>query len=287
MSCDIRIPELAYDANKYTRGKLTVVAGSERYPGAAVLAARAAQRMGAGYVEVITHEAAVGIVRSAAPSLVVRSFSQWEAYELPSAQPVKPCAVCIGPGFVPETSESRKLLKKTLKAACCPVVIDGGALAALADAKMRKHLVKRSAKGYATVVTPHGGEAARLSKSLGMCEPNAADEALGLARELQAVVALKGPDTYISDGQRVEVMTEGTPALAKAGTGDVLAGMIGSLLAQGLPALEAAYTGATLHARAGRVAAERFTEIGICPEDVIDAIPQALNEKRGEGSDRS
>ena len=82
--------------------------------------------------------------------------------------------------------------------------------------------------------------------------------------------------TYVSDGEQVVRMAEGTSALAKAGTGDVLAGMMGALLAQGLDPVDAGVLAATLHARAGRLAAERLTAICVCAEDVIEALPAAI-----------
>lgn len=285
--CGFTLPPLADDANKYTRGKLTVVAGSARYPGAAVLAARASQRMGAGYTEVITDERVVDVVRLSSPSLVVRAFGEWGADELPVMRPGKPCAVCVGPGFVPGDAEALTLVLRALKAPC-PVVVDGGALSCLGSKKARKRLAKRAEAGLATVVTPHGGEAARLAEAFGIAgaaestlppselsAPSAATPAVQaelLARALPAIVVLKGPDTFISDGTRTHVMTEGTPALAKAGTGDVLAGMLGSLLAQGMDPFEASIAAPTLHARAARAAAERLSPRSVCAEDVADSV---------------
>ncbi len=275
MSFDVARLSPAPDANKYTRGKLVVVAGSGRYPGAAVLAARASQRMGAGYTEVITARKAVDVVRLASPSLVVRAFDSWDPRELPASAEGKPCAVCIGPGFVGD-EQSVDLVARVLKRAACPVIIDGGGLARLCSAKALKRLAKRAAKGLPTIITPHGGEAARLAKPFSLSTDDPAQLAAGLSLALHAIVVLKGPDTHIADGKRVEAMREGTSALAKAGTGDVLAGMIGALLAQGIEPFDAAVMGATLHARAGAVAAERLTDIAVCAEDVIEAIPETL-----------
>lgn len=86
-------------ANKYTRGKLTLVAGSRRYPGAALLAACAAQRMGAGYVEVVSDATVVEVVHASAPSLVARSYKDWRAGGIEVEASGKPQAVCVGPGF--------------------------------------------------------------------------------------------------------------------------------------------------------------------------------------------
>ena len=275
MSFDIAELHPAEDANKYTRGKLTVVAGSVRYPGAAALAARASQRMGAGYTEVITAAEAVDVVRLASPSLVVRSFGEWSPKKALVAKEGKPCAVCMGPGFEGSDDEAA-LVVRVLKRAACPALVDGGGLAALGTAKALKQLSKRAEQNLPTVITPHGGEAARLAKPFSLPVDDPEQLAAGLSLALHAIVVLKGPVTYVADGKRVEAMREGTPALAKAGTGDVLAGMIGALLAQGVDPFEAALAGAGLHARAGKAAAGRLTDIAVTAEDVIGAIPEAL-----------
>jgi len=275
MSFDVAMLHPAKDANKYSRGKLVVVAGSARYPGAAVLAARASQRMGAGYTEVVTSRSAVDAVRLASPSLVVRAFGEWDPRDLPENKDGKPCAVCIGPGFVGDDKSAGGVVR-VLKRAACPVVVDGGGLADLTSSKSLKQLARRAEKGYPTVITPHGGEAARLAKPFNLSTDDPEQLAVGLSLALHAIVVLKGPDTYIADGKRIEAMREGTPALSKAGTGDVLAGMVGALLAQGVSPFDAAVMGATLHARAGKAAADRFTDIAVCAEDVIDSIPEVL-----------
>lgn len=275
MSFDVSVLHPAQDANKYSRGKLVVVAGSGRYPGAAVLAARASQRMGSGYTEVITARDAVDIVRMASPSLVVRPFDEWRPEELLSSKQGKPCAVCIGPGFVGSEGET-DVLASVLKRAHCPVIVDGGGLVGLVSGKAMKRLTMRAEREFPTVITPHGGEAARLAKPFNLFTDDPAQLAVGLSIALHAIVVLKGPDTYVADGRHVETMGEGTPALAKAGTGDVLAGMIGALLAQGIGAYEAAFAGALLHARAGKAAADRLTDIAVTAEDVIEAIPEIL-----------
>ena len=271
MISDLVVPRVADDANKYSRGKLVVVAGSARYPGAAVLAARAGQRMGAGYTQVVCAPEAVDIVRLSSPSLVVESFSDFDPKALADVREGRPVAVCIGPGFVAGDPETDKLVVRVLKHAAHPVLVDGGGLGCLGSKAALKQLAKRVERGLATVVTPHGGEAARLARALGV-DATASE----LASALPAVVALKGPDTYISDGQRTVVMLIGTPALAKAGTGDVLAGFAASLLAQGVGPFEAAVTASTLHARAGIAAAESLTETCVTAEDLIDYLPAAL-----------
>ena len=278
------LPLPASDAHKYSRGVLTVIAGSKRYPGAACLASRASQRMGAGYTEVITVKAARGLVLASSPSLVVRCMKEWSPDELKKVKKGSKRAVCIGPGFVPDDKRSEKLLLGVLKKARCPVLVDGGALSMLCSKKALKALAKRKDRGLVTVLTPHAGEAKRMQGSLRLRSENPGQLASVLSMATGAIVVMKGPDTFISSGGQVYPMYEGTPALAKAGTGDVLAGMIASLLAQGVDPASAAVLGATLHARAGVAAAQAYTEIGVTAEDVIDHIPQAIRSLSGTGA---
>lgn len=291
------LPVPAADANKCSRGVLTLVAGAAPYPGAACLAAAAAQRAGAGYVQVVTAPENVRTVQAFRPSLVARSWDDWagEASSLRASAPGKPCAYAVGSGFSPDDSLTTKLALFVLRQAEAPVLVDGGGLAAVATEEGRAVLLKRAERGLATVLTPHGGEAARLAAPLGLVSPdrdNRGDHpelaecvsgpsvlmeyAAALSQAYGATVVLKGPDTHVAHGTRVSAMREGTPALAKAGTGDVLAGTVGALLAQGLEAFDAALLGAVLHARAAKAAEARLTSICVTPEDVVEAIPLAV-----------
>ena len=156
------VPLPADDANKYTRGTLTAVVGSERYPGAACLAAYASQRMGAGYTRVFTHPAAVPLVQGFRPSLVAGPRSALPTKLSPSL-PGKPHAYLVGCGFDADDGASSKLVHSVLKHAEAPVLVDGSGLNALVSEKGRRLLKRRFLNGHATVVTPHAGEAARLA----------------------------------------------------------------------------------------------------------------------------
>lgn len=310
------LPHPATDANKYTRGTLTLVAGSAAYPGAACLAAAAAQRMGAGYTQVVTASENVRTVQAFRPSLVVRSWESWDAAAQRAFKADKPCAYVVGSGFEEADEHAAELAFSVLGCVQAPVLVDGGAFAALASERGLKVLRRRFLRGLPTVLTPHGGEAARLAAAFGV-EPAVPEAgrgrgafALDLARACGATVVLKGPDTCIAqpagaadagvvgvaevadaaaqvavpaaetdalaERDRFLVMRDGTPALAKAGTGDVLAGMVGSLLAQGLGAFDASVLGSVLHARAGRLAEGRLGDICVISEDVLEALPEAV-----------
>ena len=270
------LPNPATDTNKYARGKLVLCAGSARYPGAACLAAIASQRAGAGYTEVVTEAPAVPIVQAAGYSLVVRAADDRCASDMPAAQENRPVAVAVGCGFDAADPASERRVCTVLRAAQCPALVDGGGLACLSRLEARMLLEDRASKGFATVITPHAGEAARLARTFGIGTESPIIEAHELARQLHAVVVLKGPNTYIADGEDVIEMPFGTPALAKAGTGDVLAGVIGALLAQGIAPMRACLLGTALHARAGIAAAADLSDIAVTAEDVIDYLPQAI-----------
>lgn len=265
------------DANKYSRGKLIVFAGSSAYPGAAILAASASQRMGAGYTEVFAAPSSVPLIQTARPSLVVRSWKGVEKDALSSSTPERPCAYVVGPGFdAAKKGTSGTLSRLVLKHAQAPVLVDGGALAFLASPKGHALCKERFSEGLATVITPHAGEAQRLAKPFDLPTDDPIHLAYALSLTYGVITVLKGPDTFVSNGEEVFSITNGTPALAKAGTGDVLSGMIGALLAQGLSDLDAAVLGASLHAEAGIFASRAHTSVAVIAEDVVECIPSAI-----------
>lgn len=276
------LPFPASDTHKYARGKVVVVAGSPRYPGAAVLAARAAQRMGAGYVEAVVSAPAVLPVRIAGSSLVVSDRDEWDPLVLESS-PGRPLAVLVGCGFdaAGDAGECSRLLRLALDRAACPVVVDGGALGLAACDEMRRALRLRAGRGFATVLTPHAGEAALLAEAAGLPGDFLSDppwrSCERLAQAYSAIVCLKGPDTFVSDGSETYAIDQGGPELAKAGTGDVLAGMAAALAAQRQDdVFRAVATAVSLHAEAGRLAADDRTSIGVIPEDVVEKLGAAI-----------
>lgn len=282
------VPFPADNAHKYSRGKLIVAAGCERYCGAASLAARAANRMGAGYVRVFCDDAALLPVRLANPSLVVSSWNELADdegcfRELPQNVPARPCACLVGSGFDAQDSFQRELTLRMLRLARMPVCVDGGGIHALRDCEALEILRQRKAAGFSTVITPHAGEAQALARSAGIENADkctSSDLARLLARAYDAVVVAKGPVSFIDDGQRCLRMDQGTPALSKAGTGDVLAGMTAALLAQGVKPFSACVLADYLHAFAGKEAEARETSLCVCAEDLPDYIPAAIDRLR-------
>ncbi len=242
------LPERPRDTHKW-QSACWIVAGSPGMTGAAHLAAAGAQRAGAGYVRLSTP--GLSDVPGAPVEVVVVPLAAegWAEEVRAGAERFRALAVGPGLGTDPGTAEQvRALVGAT---GCPPVVVDGDGLTALADDV--DGAVTRA--GGATVLTPHDGELARLGADPGA--PDRLAEVRALAARRGAVVLAKGSPTVVADpGGRVLIAIAGDSRLATAGTGDVLTGVIGALLAQGLPPLEAAGAAAHLHGLAGRVGAE-------------------------------
>jgi len=272
------VPLPAPDAHKNSRGRLLVLAGSLRFPGAAVLAARGAMRAGAGYVTVAVPAPAVRAVQAhlqAAPVVGLTAAEDGGFAVDALAEALELCeradAVVLGPGLT-RAEEAAAFAREVYRSAACPLLVDADALNALVG-----HTDLLGERSGPTVLTPHPGELARLlSTGVGDVQ---ADRVSSSARLVGPgrVVVLKGAGTVVSGLTRQAVVTSGTPALATAGTGDVLSGIIGALLAQGLEEYEAAVVGAYLHGLAGELAATDLTPVCVNAEDVPDYLPGAVS----------
>lgn len=281
------IPQAAQNANKYSRGTVGVVGGSEAYPGAPVLAALAAGRSGAGYTRMITVQGAMQCARSHLLSIPVTGCMQSVdgTFCRDSAQGAvraleKSSVVLVGPGMG-TTDDATRFLHDLIAApelVSRPFVFDADALNILAE-----HPEMMEARAASVnLLTPHDGEAARL---LGRRLTSRNEDIITIANMFMSTVLLKGPQTLVSDGaSRPYLMEEGGPELAKAGTGDVLGGIIAAFLSQGLDAVRAAYLGAYVHARAGKIAACKLGVHAVMPEDIIDKIGPALLSVEAKGS---
>jgi ADP-dependent NAD(P)H-hydrate dehydratase / NAD(P)H-hydrate epimerase len=257
------LPERPHDSHKW-KAPTWVVAGSTGMTGAAVLAARGAQRVGSGYVRlsmpgVDSRVADVRVV-DVPPELVQVPLpgSGWAGLVADGIAPFK--ALVVGPGLGRGGDAD---VRSVVHAAPVPVVVDGDGLTALAPIS--------GALPATTVLTPHDGEFRRLAGDA----PGA--DRLGAARSLAAAcgctVLLKGSTTVVAEPNgRVLLVTEGDARLATAGTGDVLAGVIGGLLAQGMAPAEAAAAGAWLHGAAGKQGPRRGITAGDLPDFVVTAL---------------
>ncbi len=273
---DIRalVPYPARDANKYTRGTVGVVGGSAPYSGAPILAARAAACCGAGYVRLATTRDAAACAHAHLVSIPVSACEQGIEGTLCATSLIqaredlaKSQVILIGPGMG-ATDDAERFMASLEQDR--PRVFDADALNLIAR---NRALLEMPAR-HPRILTPHEGEAARL---LGRKVANRNEDALLLARDYEATVVLKGPETLIArPAGELRVVAEGGPELAKAGTGDVLGGMIAAFLAQGLDAFDAATLAVFVHGRAGRAAARELSVHAVMPEDIICKIGPVL-----------
>jgi ADP-dependent NAD(P)H-hydrate dehydratase / NAD(P)H-hydrate epimerase len=262
------LPRPSAESDKYRRGVLGLVAGSEQYTGAAVLSAGGAIKGGAGMVRLVSAAATIGVVRDHWPEAVLTTYDpEQPAQAIDSAGRVQ--AWAVGPGI--GTGETAHALLATVLASDVPVLVDADGITVLAA---HRDLLSRRAP---TLITPHAGELARLlNADRADIEARRLHYARAAAAQLGITVLLKGSTTVIAEpdaGRPVRVNSTGSSWLATAGSGDVLSGLAGSLLAQGLPPAAAAAAAAYLHGMAGRLAA-RDAPIGA--SDLISDIPTAI-----------
>jgi len=271
-------PHRRRHGTKFSSGVVVVAGGSAGLTGAPTMAARSAQRAGAGYVQVAVPEPAQQAVDLRLLEQMSRGLPHSDgAHTRKGAEDVlamveRAGALVLGPGLG-RSEPALEFAREVARRAELPLLIDADGLNA--HARRLESLRKRAAP---TILTPHEGELGRL---LGIESTEVAEQRLGWAREAAersgAVVLLKGDDTLIAaPGGPVAVSPGGTPALATAGTGDVLSGLVGALLAKGLGPLAAASLGALAHVRAGRAAAGRFGADHVMAGDVIDSLAAGL-----------
>jgi hydroxyethylthiazole kinase-like uncharacterized protein yjeF len=263
------LPRPTAESDKYRRGVLGILAGSDRFTGAAMLSVGGAIRGGAGMVRLVSSEIPVGLVRQRWPEAVITTAQPGREAGAAIEQAGRVQAWTAGPGM--GTGDAALSLLTAVLATDVPVLVDADGITLLAA---HRELLPRSAP---TLLTPHAGE---LSRLLGADRADIEARRLHFvtqaAAELGCTVLLKGSTTVIASpapDQEVLVNPTGTSWLATAGSGDVLSGLAGSLLAQGLDPARAAAAAAYLHGIAARLAADGAP---IGSEDIITALPAAI-----------
>jgi NAD(P)H-hydrate epimerase len=282
----VLIPERPRDAHKGTFGTAIVLAGSLGYTGAAYLAATATARTGAGLVKLLVADTiypilatkCIEVMATPVPEVAPGAVGH-AAYDSIMRQLAGAEVGVVGPGLGRDSSTWRLVLDLALHATC-PLVIDADGLNALADSpRSRGKLAKNR------VLTPHPGELSRLTgKTVEAIAADRHGSARKAAKEWGAVVVLKGAHTVVAhpDGRISEDPHE-VPALATGGTGDVLSGIIGGLIAQGSDPFAAAVTGVYIHAAAGRRISQRLGDSGLLASDLLLEIPVVMNVLRQGG----
>ncbi|HLI59567.1 MAG TPA: NAD(P)H-hydrate dehydratase [Solirubrobacteraceae bacterium] len=272
-----RIPRRAPNSTKFAAGAVLVCGGSTGLTGAPSLACEAAQRAGAGYVTALV-PASLNLVfeqrlleAMSVPLPDGDGALTVKALETVLKRTERADALVLGPG-IGRHPGTQKLVRRLARRAELPLLLDADGLNAIAG-----RLDTIAERPAATILTPHAGELGRLLE-----RPSAEIDAhrLAGAREAAelsgAIIVLKGDDTLVAEPEgRVAVSRGGASALATAGTGDVLSGVIGAYLAKGMDPFAAACAGVLVHARAGVLAAETLATEGVIARDVIELLPHA------------
>lgn len=267
------LPPRQPQTHKGDYGKILLICGSRGYTGAAALAAMGALRSGAGVVYLLVPESIYEIEAGKLwESVVIPAPDEKGMLAESAAEKIKEYlpkmdAVLIGPGLG-QSAGTLLAVKTVLTQFDRPVVLDADGINVLAAHK--DILRGRTAP---TILTPHMGEFVRIG---GQNIDDRVQAAKILSRELGSIVLLKGHRTVITDGDAVVVNETGNPGMATGGSGDVLAGVIVSLLGQGLAPLDAAACGAYLHGAAGDLAAQSIGQYGMLPTDMLQFLPRLL-----------
>lgn len=267
------LPKRDENAHKGNFGRVLLLCGSRGYTGAAYFAAMGALRTGAGLVYLGVPESIYAIEAVKLNEPVIFPLPEQGGRLSEAAVPEilekipRMDAVLIGPGLGLGQG-SFAVLKAVLTHAACPVVVDADGITLLVP-----HMDILRGREAPTILTPHDGEFTRLFGPVGEDRMASARAA---ALESRGIMLLKGHRTCVTDGIREYRNTTGNPGMAVGGSGDVLAGVLVSLLGQGLEPLEAAACAAWLHGKAGDLCAGELGEYGMLPTDLLDFLPRLL-----------
>jgi ADP-dependent NAD(P)H-hydrate dehydratase / NAD(P)H-hydrate epimerase len=281
-------PRRGRTGSKFGSGVVVIAGGSVGLTGAPTMAARSAQRTGAGYVQVAVPGPAQSAVDLRLLEQMSRGLPDDDGFHTPRGVEVvaemaeRAGAVVLGPG-IGRAASAVEFARGVARAVETPLLVDADGLNAHAG-RLELFADRRAP----TVLTPHEGELGRLLElDSGEVRAHRLRHAREAAERSGAILLLKGDDTIVaSPGGPVAINPAGTPALATAGTGDVLSGLIGALLAKGLRDFEAAALGAFAHALAGRAAADQVGVDHVMAGDVIDVLPRGFTRRPHRSSRR-
>ena len=267
------LPRRPRNAHKGDFGKILLICGAVGYTGAPVLAAQAAVRTGAGLVFVGVPQCVYPIIASKLTEPMISPLPDENGMLSADAVPailerLKNCDACLIGCGLGKGDGTAAVVKAVLTHAVCPVVIDADGINVLDG-----HIDLLRGAACPVILTPHEGEFLRLGGSL---TQGRVSGAMKLYRESGATVLLKGHRTLICGDEGLYINRCGNPGMATGGSGDVLSGIIVSLLGQGLNPTQAAAAGAWLHGRAGDLCAAEIGQYGMLPSDLIKRLPRLL-----------
>ncbi len=291
------------DGNKGTFGKVLIMAGQKNMAGACILAARSCYRTGAGMVQILTCEENREILQQSVPEALLTVLNEEAEADIQRAVAWADVIVA-GPGIGTEVRTTENLKKLILAAEKKPLVLDADALNLLSSDAVLQNMIKNRTPGT-TVLTPHPGELARLTgKSVSQLKQAFPEDAFLYAKEMQCILVAKDAISVVITPQGMKYLCDsGNDGMATAGTGDVLAGMIGALCAvnevacrtMNFAARMAERTNASctetdlarmvvsavhMHGMAGSLAAQKLTNEGVMAGDLIEYLPEVISQIR-------
>jgi ADP-dependent NAD(P)H-hydrate dehydratase len=275
------LPDRPEDGHKGTFGKVLIIGGSMGMSGAVCLSSVSALRTGSGLVTAAVPRSIQMIVAGYEPCVMTNGLevdAHGQLANVPRDRVEELLAgkdaVAIGPGLG-QSAAARELVAVILEICRVPLVLDADALNVSADSGL---LEKRN-KSAACIITPHPGEFSRLTRQeISGDDDTRVAMAAEFARIHQLTVVLKGPRTVITNGERLFVNTTGNSGMATGGSGDVLTGIVVSLLGQKMHPFEAAALGVNAHGRAGNIAASELGQRGMIASDLLSALPKAWEQ---------
>lgn len=267
------LPPRAAETHKGHYGKIALICGSKGYTGAAYLSAMGALRTGAGVVYLAVPESIYEIeaVKLSEPVVIPMPdqdgmLSKDALHKLLELLPhMNAVLIGCGLGRSPDVTE---IVYSVLRNCQCPVVLDADGISAISantDILRDTHCP--------VILTPHSGEFQRIYQQI---SSDRRQDAVAFSQKTGSILLLKGHQTIITNGIETYINPTGNPGMATGGSGDVLAGMIVSLLGQGLPPLEAAAAAAWLHGAAGDICAQEIGQYGMLPQDILNVLPRLL-----------
>jgi len=262
------LPKRLEDSNKGSFGRTLLVCGSNKYPGAALLASKAASSIGSGLTALSSPESVFSQVTAGIPEVTHVDF----VLDGIIKESKKSSVIVIGPGLTTEKN-IENLVKSLIVSVDIPIVLDADGINVIANEREIIKSVKNE-----VIITPHPKEFARL---LGLTVNEVLNNKIGFirdtAKKLNCTIVLKGPGTIIATkDEKLYVSPFANSALAKGGTGDVLAGFIGGLISQGLKLEIAACVGVYLHGKSAELVSRDKTVFSLLPQDLIEYLPKAI-----------
>jgi len=261
---EYKMPIREQNSNKGTFGKVLNFAGSKNYIGAAYLSSLSALKIGCGYVALATEKEVINSVSKFLPEAVYLSRKE-------GLKNINSYTACIIGCGLSQSRTAIQLFKNVVEEVKIPLIIDADGLNILSKIKIQLP--------NNLIITPHPMEAARLlDVKINDILSNLGGSAKKLSQKYNCIVVLKTHRTIICEGENIFINNHGNSALAKAGTGDVLAGMIAGLIAQKMTPFEAVKLGVYLHSRTGEIASEELTEYSVLASDIPKYLPYAIKE---------